>query len=140
MADKNMPNPVPEQQPEVEAQAQVQEAGPVEEATVLLPWDKNHNICAFLQDNLYGTPMFGDIIGYLRRSRIYKAISTDTVIHQSIIRAFWDTARYVEGENQIEATIQGKRVVVDVGVIRDVLGFRDMIDDRCEFDRRLNFI
>lgn len=40
-------------------------------------------------------------------------------------------------ENHIEAVIQGKPVVIDVPVIRDVLGFLDTLDDRCEFDRTL---
>lgn len=74
---------------------------------------------------------------FLRHPRIYQVISANLLVHYSIIRPFWETSRYVAGENHIVAEIQGKKIIVDVYIIRKVLGFGDNDDYVYYFDREL---
>ncbi|MFS7988865.1 hypothetical protein Hanom_Chr11g01039901 [Helianthus anomalus] len=45
---------------------------------------------------------------FLRESRVAKAISNKTVVYESHVRAFWDTARFDESDNMIHAVLRKK--------------------------------
>lgn len=81
--------------------------------------------------------MFGDIIMFLHRSRIYHAISTILPMYYSIIRPFWEITRYVSSENHIMATIQDKKIVIIAKLINEVLRFGDNDNYVYEFDKDL---
>ncbi|MFS8035298.1 hypothetical protein Hanom_Chr17g01591431 [Helianthus anomalus] len=67
---------------------------------------------------------------FLRESRIAKAMSNRTVVYESHVRAFWDTARFDESDKMIHAVLRkkdqaGKDIDVEfefgVGNVRRVL-------------------
>ncbi|KAJ0669296.1 hypothetical protein HanPI659440_Chr17g0699481 [Helianthus annuus] len=75
---------------------------------------------------------------FLRESRVAKAISNRTVVYESHVRAFWDTARFDESDNMIHAVLRkrdkdGKDVDagIEFGVadVRRVLDLQDSDDD-----------
>ena len=45
---------------------------------------------------------------FLKESRIAKALSDKTVIYESHVRAFWNTARYEESDKMIHAVLRKK--------------------------------
>ncbi|KAM0056062.1 hypothetical protein Hdeb2414_s0006g00213661 [Helianthus debilis subsp. tardiflorus] len=82
----------------------------------------------------------------LRESRIAKALSDPTIVYESHVRRFWDTARYEEKENKIHAVIKKKdesnkdvdiEIVLGVEDIRRVLDLQDSDNDPTIMSERL---
>ncbi|MFS7912423.1 hypothetical protein Hanom_Chr02g00129781 [Helianthus anomalus] len=92
--------------------------------------DKGHNVyCAIDSDTTNGT-VVDKMAKFLRESRVAKALSAKTVIYESHVRAFWNTARYEESDKMIHAVLRkkdqaGKDIDVEfefgVGDVRRVL-------------------
>lgn len=95
---------------------------------------KKHNICAFFGTNVADENIIGDVIAFLRRSRVHYAVSSNPTVYFSIVRQFWNSARYAEAENHIVVDINGKSIIITRGVIKRVLQLGDTIDNPCEFD------
>ncbi|KAJ0593215.1 hypothetical protein HanHA300_Chr03g0094531 [Helianthus annuus] len=83
---------------------------------------------------------------FLRESRVAKALSDKTVICESHVRAFWNTARYEESDKMIHSVLRkndqkGKDIDVEfkfgVGDIRRVLDLKDSDDDPTIMSKRL---
>ncbi|KAJ0804965.1 hypothetical protein HanPI659440_Chr02g0044141 [Helianthus annuus] len=83
---------------------------------------------------------------FLRESRVAKAISNITVVYESHVRAFWDTARFDESDKMIHAVLRkkdkdGKDIDVEfefgVGDVRRVLDLQDSDDDLIIMSERL---
>ncbi|KAJ0785663.1 hypothetical protein HanOQP8_Chr02g0045791 [Helianthus annuus] len=83
---------------------------------------------------------------FLRESRVAKALSDRTVIYESYVRAFWNTARYEESNKMIHSVLRkkdqkGKDIDVEfkfgVGDIRRVLDLKDFDDDPTIMSERL---
>ncbi|XP_076904399.1 uncharacterized protein LOC143559823 [Bidens hawaiensis] len=96
-----------------------------------------HNICAYVDQDVPDLETFGDLLTFLRRSKIHYAITARPKVYLSIIRQFWNTAEYVEEDKSIRATINRTPITIDVVVIRRVLQFDDNDDNSSEFDRQL---
>ncbi|XP_076896480.1 uncharacterized protein LOC143549154 [Bidens hawaiensis] len=124
--------PPPEQPPQDQPPQQEQQA-----EVILLPFDKKHNICAYVDQDVPDLETFGDMLTFLRRSKIHYAITARPKVYLSIIRQFWNTAEYVEEDKSIRSTINRTPITIDVEVIRRVLQFDDNDDYQSEFDRGL---
>ncbi|XP_076914684.1 uncharacterized protein LOC143573455 [Bidens hawaiensis] len=130
MADQEQQNQPPQDQPPQDQQEQQAEV-------ILLPFDKKHNICAYVDPDVPDLETFGDMLTFLRRSKITYDITARPKVYLSIIRQFWNTAAYVEDDKIIRATINRIPITIDVAVIRRVLQFDDTDDYPSEFDRSL---
>ncbi|XP_035834014.1 putative leucine-rich repeat-containing protein DDB_G0290503 [Helianthus annuus] len=82
----------------------------------------------------------------LRKSRIAKALSDTTLVYESHVRRFWDTARFEEKDNKIHAVVKKKdknnkdidvEVVFGVEDIRRVLDLQDSDNDPTIMSERL---
>ena len=82
----------------------------------------------------------------LRKSRIAKALSDTTIVYESHVRRFWDTARFEEKDNKIHAVVKKKdennkdidvEVVFGVEDIRRVLDLQDSDNDPTIMSERL---
>ncbi|MFS7935035.1 hypothetical protein Hanom_Chr05g00398691 [Helianthus anomalus] len=83
---------------------------------------------------------------FFRESRIAKAMSDKTVIYESHVRAFWNTARYEDSDKMIHAVLRkkdqvGKDIDVefmfDVGDVRRVLDLQDSDNEPTIMSERL---
>ncbi|KAM0041264.1 hypothetical protein Hdeb2414_s0011g00364321 [Helianthus debilis subsp. tardiflorus] len=83
---------------------------------------------------------------FLRESRIGKALSDRTVIYESHVRAFWNTARYEESDKMIHSVLRkkddkGKDIDVEfkfgVADLRRVLDLKDSDNDPTIMTERL---
>ncbi|KAJ0669284.1 hypothetical protein HanPI659440_Chr17g0699331 [Helianthus annuus] len=82
---------------------------------------------------------------FLRESRVAKALSDNTIIYESHVRAFWNTARYEESDKMIHAILRkkdqaGKDVVEYVFSVEDdrrVLDLQDSDSDPTIMSERL---
>ncbi|KAJ0430723.1 hypothetical protein HanHA300_Chr17g0672281 [Helianthus annuus] len=82
----------------------------------------------------------------LRESRIAKALSDKTIVYESHVRRFWDTARYEEVDKTIHAVVKKKdennkdidvEVVFGVDDVRRVLDLQDSDNDPTIMSERL---
>ncbi|KAF5774427.1 hypothetical protein HanXRQr2_Chr13g0600261 [Helianthus annuus] len=83
---------------------------------------------------------------FLRDSRIAKALSDKTIVYESHVRAFWNTARYDEADKTIHAVVRKKdendkdidvEVVFVVEDVRRVLELQDSDNDPTIMSERL---
>ncbi|KAL8223075.1 hypothetical protein R6Q57_020474 [Mikania cordata] len=98
-----------------------------------------HNICAHLDLSTPNTQHYTEIITFLRRSRIFTAISTIHVPYISHLQDFWASADIdcrVEPP-VIRGKVLGHDVVISVEHIRRVCGFQDSHDQPTLLDRYL---
>ncbi|KAD0254409.1 hypothetical protein E3N88_44555 [Mikania micrantha] len=98
-----------------------------------------HNICAHLDLTTPNAKHYSDIITFLRRSRIFTAISTVHVPYLSHQQDFWSSA---DIDCEVEPTVirgkvQGHDVVVSAEHIRRICGFQDSPDQPALLDRFL---
>ncbi|XP_022007422.1 glutamic acid-rich protein-like [Helianthus annuus] len=108
--------------------------------------DKGHNIpCALDTESTAGT-VVEKMATFLRESRIAKAMSDKTVVYESHVRAFWDTARFDETDKKIHAVLtkkdkNGKDIDVEIEFsvkdVRRVLDLQDSDDDPTIMSERL---
>ncbi|KAF5757143.1 hypothetical protein HanRHA438_Chr17g0833161 [Helianthus annuus] len=83
---------------------------------------------------------------FLRDSRIAKALSDKTVVYESHVRAFWNTARYEETDKTIHAVVRKKdendkdidvEIVFGVEDVRKILELQDSDNDPTIMSERL---
>ncbi|MFS7996851.1 hypothetical protein Hanom_Chr12g01134701 [Helianthus anomalus] len=108
--------------------------------------DKGHNVpCSIDVESTTGTGV-EKMAEFLRESRISKALSDKTLVYESHVRAFWDTARYEEADKTIHAVVRKKdennkdidvEVVFGVEDVRRVLELQDSDNDPTIMSERL---
>ncbi|KAL8240311.1 hypothetical protein R6Q59_013666 [Mikania micrantha] len=104
-----------------------------------LTFGDKHNLCAYLDPTTRNVKDFRPMIEFLRRSRIYYAISNLCQINRSHIQSFWESARLisVDEEYVIEANVLGQAIRITEADIRRVLQFggepagMTLIPERC---------
>ncbi|GJV03244.1 hypothetical protein Tco_0721039 [Tanacetum coccineum] len=91
-----------------------------------------HNMIAFLKKPTESDG-FEEIVDFLKASSIKYALTVNPTIYTSCIKQFWDTAKAktVNGEVQIHAQVDGKKVVVTESAIRRDLQLEDATGDDC---------
>ncbi|KAL8225939.1 hypothetical protein R6Q57_018496 [Mikania cordata] len=100
---------------------------------------RKNNICAHLDSTTRNAGQFTEIIAFLRRSRIFTAISTVHDPYLSHQRDFWSTAD-IDCEVEplvIRGKVRGHDVAVSAEHIRRVCGFQDSPDHPFLLDRYL---
>ncbi|KAM0056017.1 hypothetical protein Hdeb2414_s0006g00212971 [Helianthus debilis subsp. tardiflorus] len=108
--------------------------------------DKGHNVpCSIDAASTTGT-VVENMATFLRESRIAKALSDKTVVYESHVRAFWNTARYDATDKTIHAVVKKKdenkkdidvEVVFGVEDVRRILDLQDSDDDPTIISERL---
>nr|GEV09590.1 hypothetical protein [Tanacetum cinerariifolium] len=85
-----------------------------------------HNLVAFLSKPTESKG-FKKIIGFLNANSIKYALTVNPTIYTSCIEQFWatTTAKNINGETQIHAKVDGKKVIIFEGTIRRDLKFED---------------
>ncbi|GJS12405.1 hypothetical protein Tco_0369201 [Tanacetum coccineum] len=92
----------------------------------VLTFTDTHNVVAFLEkpDESDG---FHEIIDFLNANQIHYALTVNPTIYTSCIKQFWATAKAntVNGERQLQALVDKKRVIITESSIRSDLHLED---------------
>ena len=100
-----------------------------------LKFEARHNTTALLDPNIPEARPYDAMINFLRRSRIFHAISTTCPISYGLIDQFWRTADYrcdIEPP-VIVATVANREIRITEELVREVLLFGDDVRDRIDF-------
>ena len=100
-----------------------------------LKFEARHNTTALLDPNLPEARPFETMINFLRRSRIYHAVTATCPISYDLIEQFWTTADYrLDLEvPTIVATVATREIQITEELVRQVLRFGDNVQDRVDF-------
>ncbi|MFS7968276.1 hypothetical protein Hanom_Chr09g00795571 [Helianthus anomalus] len=108
--------------------------------------NKGHNVYCLIDEASTENTVVEVMAKFLRESRIGKALSDKTVVYESHVRVFWNTARYEESDKMIHLVLRkkdkkGKDIDVEfkfgVGDLRRVLDLKDSNDDLTIMSERL---
>lgn len=130
-ADVNAETQVPltKEQEKAEQRAKVMQS---------LPYNDVNNVLAYLDLNSKSKHIgsFTGIITFLRRSRIFKAISTPCTPYVSHQRIFWRNAVVDNREHPtvITSTVYGVEIEITAQILRDLLEFGDQFGDPTSLD------
>ncbi|GJV06393.1 hypothetical protein Tco_1344049 [Tanacetum coccineum] len=85
-----------------------------------------HNLVAFLTKSIE-TEGFKQIVDFLNASSIKYALTVNTTIYTSCIEQFWSTvkAKTVNGEVQLQALVDGKKIIITEATVRRDLQLED---------------
>ncbi|GJZ57524.1 ribonuclease H-like domain-containing protein, partial [Tanacetum coccineum] len=91
-----------------------------------LPFADTHNLVAFL-DKPAESEGFEQIVDFLNASSIRYALTVNPTIYTSCIQQFWATAKVktVNGEVQLQALVDGKKVIITETSVRRDLQLED---------------
>ncbi|GJU80789.1 hypothetical protein Tco_1283154 [Tanacetum coccineum] len=97
-----------------------------------LKFAETHNLVAFLEKP-EESDGFEGIIDFLNASSIRYALTVNPTIYTSCIKQFWATAKAktVNGEVQIQALVDGKKVIVTKTSVRRALQLKDAEGTEC---------
>ncbi|GJU39588.1 hypothetical protein Tco_1192545 [Tanacetum coccineum] len=97
-----------------------------------LKFDETHNLVAFL-DKPEESKGFEQIIDFLNASSIRYALTVNPTIYTTCIEQFWVTAKVktVNGECQIQALVDKKRVIITEKSVRSDLMLEDAEGTEC---------
>ncbi|MFS7888907.1 hypothetical protein Hanom_Chr00s000002g01600541 [Helianthus anomalus] len=109
-------------------------------------WDKGHNVYCLLDETNTKDAVVEEIAKFLRESRIGKVLTNKTVLYESHVTTFWNSARYEESDKSIYSVVRkkdenGKDVDLEmkfnVGDLRRVLDLGDIDNDPTIIPERL---
>ncbi|GKB26558.1 hypothetical protein Tco_0865959 [Tanacetum coccineum] len=97
-----------------------------------LKFAETHNLVAFLEKPKESDGFEG-IIYFLNASSIRYALTVNPTIYTSCIKQFWATAKAktINGEVQIQALVDGKKVIVTKTSMRRALQLKDVEGTKC---------
>lgn len=94
--------------------------------------DANHNICALLDRSDNKMEPFRFILPLFERSRIFQAITANTVIIKELTVEFWNNAKLEE--ECIKSVVKNKEIIVSEQVLKDALELGDESTDPTSLD------
>ncbi|GJS93590.1 hypothetical protein Tco_0800558 [Tanacetum coccineum] len=102
-----------------------------------LKFAETHNLVAFIEKP-EESDGFEGIIDFLNASSIRYVLTMNPIIYTSCIKKFWATAKEktVNGEVQIQALVDGKKVIVTEMSVRRALQLKDTEGTECYHFRR----
>ncbi|GKB35892.1 hypothetical protein Tco_0880834 [Tanacetum coccineum] len=97
-----------------------------------IKFDETHNLVAFLEKPTKSEG-FEEIIDFLNANPIKYALTTNPTIYTSCIQQFWATAeaKTINGVVQLQALVDGKKVIITEPSVRRVLKLKDAEGTDC---------
>ncbi|KAJ0579495.1 hypothetical protein HanHA300_Chr04g0118561 [Helianthus annuus] len=106
-----------------------------------------HNLYCILEEDYPNIELFKEVIPFLKKSRICKALTEKHKCYESHVRTFWSAARYDEKDETIYSAFKIKddkkkdidlEVKFTVGDVRRVLDLQDKDEDPIIISERLS--
>ncbi|GJS91475.1 hypothetical protein Tco_0774111 [Tanacetum coccineum] len=100
--------------------------------TISTKFAETHNLVAFLEKPVESEG-FEQIVDFLNTCAIKYALTVNPTIYTSCIQQFWATAKTktVNGEVQLQALVDGKKVIITETSVRRVLKLKDAEGIEC---------
>ncbi|GJY48704.1 hypothetical protein Tco_0438660 [Tanacetum coccineum] len=97
-----------------------------------LKFAETHNLVAFLEKPKESS-RFEGIIDFLNASSIKYALTVNPIVYDSCIKQFWATAmaKTINGERQIQALVDKKKVIINEKSVRSDLMLEDTEGTEC---------
>ncbi|MFS7998499.1 hypothetical protein Hanom_Chr12g01154571 [Helianthus anomalus] len=104
-------------------------------------FDPLHNICCVYDEKLTKMAAFKEILEFIKRLPIRKAVTDQHLVFRSHIERFWENAKYDE-ENKVITSIvslngEDKEIVITEQLVREVLDFPDDENSLTKFPERM---
>ncbi|MFS7998044.1 hypothetical protein Hanom_Chr12g01149061 [Helianthus anomalus] len=104
-------------------------------------FDPLHNICCVYDEKLPKMVMFKEILEFMKRLPIQKALTNQHLVFRSHIERFWENAKYDEESKMINLIVslngQDKDIVIIEQLVREVLDVPDDEDSLTKFSERM---
>ncbi|MFS7996062.1 hypothetical protein Hanom_Chr12g01125421 [Helianthus anomalus] len=107
----------------------------------IVEFDPSHNTCCVYDEKLPTMAVFKDILEFMKRLPIQKALTNQHLVFRSHIDHFWKNATYDEKSNVITSSVslngENKAIVITEKLVREVLDFPDDDDSPTKFPERM---
>ncbi|KAM0005866.1 putative transcription factor/ chromatin remodeling BED-type(Zn) family [Helianthus debilis subsp. tardiflorus] len=104
-------------------------------------FDPKHNICCVLDKESPKMKPFVEMVPFIERSRIKKAVTDQCPAYRTHIETFWMNAKFVDSPPRIRSVVKegnvDKEVVITEALIREVLAFGDKPEDPTGYSERM---
>ncbi|KAJ0785254.1 hypothetical protein HanOQP8_Chr02g0041071 [Helianthus annuus] len=92
-------------------------------------FDPSHNICYVYDETLPKMVVFKEILPFMKRLSIQKALTNQHRVFRSHIAHFWKNAKFDEENNVINSLViidgEDKEIIITEQLVREVLDFLD---------------
>ncbi|GKB65929.1 hypothetical protein Tco_0927341 [Tanacetum coccineum] len=95
-----------------------------------LKFADSHNLIAFLEKPTESEG-FEEIVDFLNANLIKYALTINPTVYCSCVKQFWDTTKTVNGEVQLQALVDKKKVIITESTIRRDIQLEDANDVDC---------
>ncbi|MFS7918304.1 hypothetical protein Hanom_Chr03g00199411 [Helianthus anomalus] len=104
-------------------------------------FDPLHNICCVYDEKLTKMAAFKEILEFMKRLPIQKALTDQHLVFRSHIERFWENAKYDE-ENKVITSIvrlndEDNEIVITEQLVHEVLDFPDAENSPTKFPERM---
>ncbi|KAJ0615875.1 hypothetical protein HanIR_Chr02g0084221 [Helianthus annuus] len=107
----------------------------------IVEFDPSHNICCVYDETLPKMAVFKDILEFMKRLPIQKALTNQHRFFRSHIAHFWKNATYDEESNVITSSVsldgEDKTIIIIEQLVREVLDFPDDENSPTGFPERM---
>ncbi|MFS7962247.1 hypothetical protein Hanom_Chr08g00724411 [Helianthus anomalus] len=108
---------------------------------LIVEFDPSHNTSCVYDEKFPKMAVFKDILEFIKRLPIQKALTNQHNVFRSHIEHFWKNAKYDE-ENKVITSIvssnkEDKEIVITEQLVRDVLDFPDDENSPTKFPERM---
>ncbi|KAF5796159.1 hypothetical protein HanRHA438_Chr08g0360381 [Helianthus annuus] len=107
----------------------------------IVEFDPSHNICCVYDEKLPKMVVFKDILEFMKRLPIQKALTNQHSVFRSHIAHFWKNATYDEESDVITSSVsldgEDKTIIITEQLVREVLDFPDDENSPTSFPERM---
>ncbi|KAJ0757354.1 hypothetical protein HanLR1_Chr04g0137761 [Helianthus annuus] len=107
----------------------------------IVQFDPLHNICCVYDEKLLKMAAFKDILEFMKRLPIQKALPNQHLVFESHIERFWNNAQYDEESKTINSIVsldgKDKLIIITEQLVREVLDFPDDENSPTKFPERM---
>ncbi|KAJ0719862.1 hypothetical protein HanOQP8_Chr08g0294021 [Helianthus annuus] len=107
----------------------------------IVEFDPSHNICCVYDEKLPKMAVFKDILEFMKRLPIQKALTNQHSVFRSHIAHFWKNATYDEESDVITSSVsldgEDKTIIITEQLVREVLDFPDDENSPTSFPERM---
>ncbi|KAJ0541341.1 hypothetical protein HanLR1_Chr09g0306781 [Helianthus annuus] len=104
-------------------------------------FEPSHNICCVYDETLPKMTVFKEILPFMRRLPIQKALTDQHKVFKSHVAHFWKNAKYDEENDVINSSVsingEDKEIIITEQLVREVLEFPDDDNSPTGFPERM---
>ncbi|KAJ0951459.1 hypothetical protein HanPSC8_Chr02g0060291 [Helianthus annuus] len=107
----------------------------------IVEFEQSHNICCVYDETLPKMTVFKEILSFMKRLPIQKALTDQHKAFKSHVAYFWKNAKYDEANDVINSSVsidgEDKEIIITEQLVREVLEFPDDENSPTGFPERM---